>query len=77
MVAAIQWLRMQVLGMEVPGSNSGKVFFRHLKEIEAPVRHKKKKQRNQNETLNAHISQMAVANLIKFAVWRTLPGGQL
>ena len=23
----VQWLRMQVLGMEVPGSNSGKVFF--------------------------------------------------
>ena len=29
------------------------------------------------EILNAHISQMAVVNLIKFAVWRTLPGGQL
>ena len=29
----IQWLRMQVLGMEVPGSNSGKffsTFFAHL-----------------------------------------------
>ena len=29
----VQWLRMQVLGMEVPGSNSGKVFltfFVHL-----------------------------------------------
>ena len=23
----VQWLRMQVLGMEVPGSNSGKVFI--------------------------------------------------
>ena len=23
----VQWLRMQVLGMEVPGSNSGKVLF--------------------------------------------------
>ena len=23
----VQWLRMQVLGMEVPGSNSGKLFF--------------------------------------------------
>ena len=23
----VQWLRMQVLGMEVPGSNSGKCFF--------------------------------------------------
>ena len=23
----VQWLRMQVLGMEVPGLNSGKVFF--------------------------------------------------
>ena len=23
----VQWLRMQVLGMEVLGSNSGKVFF--------------------------------------------------
>ena len=23
----VQLLRMQVLGMEVPGSNSGKVFF--------------------------------------------------
>ena len=23
----IHWLRMQVLGMEIPGSNSGKVFF--------------------------------------------------
>ena len=23
----VQWLRMQVLGMEVPGSNSGKFFF--------------------------------------------------
>ena len=22
----VQWLRMQVLGMEVPGSNSGKFF---------------------------------------------------
>ena len=22
----VQWLRMQVLGMEVPGSNSGRVF---------------------------------------------------
>ena len=37
----------------------------------------RKKQRNYNEILNAHISQMAVANLIKFSVWRTLPGGQL
>ena len=27
----VQWLRMQVLGMEVPGSNSGKFcFFRHF-----------------------------------------------
>ena len=26
----VQWLRMKVLGMEVPGSNSGKVFFRHF-----------------------------------------------
>ena len=28
-----QWLRMQVLGMEVPGSNSGKfflIFFAHF-----------------------------------------------
>ena len=23
----VQWLRMEVLGMEVPGSNSGKLFF--------------------------------------------------
>ena len=23
----VQWLRMQVLGIEVPGSNSGKLFF--------------------------------------------------
>ena len=23
----VQWLRIQVLGMEVPGSNSGKFFF--------------------------------------------------
>ena len=23
----VQWLRMQVLGMEVPGANSSKVFF--------------------------------------------------
>ena len=23
----VQWLRMQVLGVEVPGSNSGKFFF--------------------------------------------------
>ena len=23
----VQWLRMQVLGMEVPGSNSGKLFL--------------------------------------------------
>ena len=23
----VQWLWMQVLGIEVPGSNSGKVFF--------------------------------------------------
>ena len=23
----VHWLRMQVLGMEVPGSNSGNVFF--------------------------------------------------
>ena len=23
----VQWLKMQVLGMEVPGSNSGKFFF--------------------------------------------------
>ena len=27
-VAVVQWLRMQVLGLEVPGSNSGKVFFK-------------------------------------------------
>ena len=30
----VQWLRMQVLGMEIPGSNSGKfsfpTFFAHL-----------------------------------------------
>ena len=26
-VAVVQWLRMQVLGMEAPGSNSGKFFF--------------------------------------------------
>ena len=29
----VQWLQMQVLGMEVPGSNSGKIFstsFAHL-----------------------------------------------
>ena len=26
----VQWLRMQVLGMEVPGSNSGKFFSRHF-----------------------------------------------
>ena len=29
----VQWLRMQVLGMEVPGSNPGKLFstfFAHL-----------------------------------------------
>ena len=27
----VQWLRMQVIGMEVPGSNSGKFFFsRHF-----------------------------------------------
>ena len=29
----VQWLRMQVLGMEAPGSNSGKffsTFFAHL-----------------------------------------------
>ena len=26
----VQWLRMQVLGMEVPGSNSDKSFFRHF-----------------------------------------------
>ena len=28
----VQWLRMQVLGMEVPGSNSGELlfFFAHL-----------------------------------------------
>ena len=26
----MQWLRMQVLGMEVPGSNYGKVFFCHF-----------------------------------------------
>ena len=24
----VQWLRMQVLGMEVPGSNPGKFFFK-------------------------------------------------
>ena len=29
-VAVVQWLRMQVLGMEVPGSKSGKFFFRHF-----------------------------------------------
>ena len=23
----VQWLRMQVIGMEVPGLNSGKLFF--------------------------------------------------
>ena len=28
-VAVVQWLRMQVLGMEVPGSNSGS-FFGHF-----------------------------------------------
>ena len=26
----VQWLRMQVLGMEIPGLNSGKFFFRHF-----------------------------------------------
>ena len=26
----VQWLRMRVLGMEVPGLNSGKVFFPNL-----------------------------------------------
>ena len=29
----VQWLRVQVLGMEVPGSNSGEffsIFFAHL-----------------------------------------------
>ena len=26
----VQWLRMQVLGMEVPGSNSGQLFFSTL-----------------------------------------------
>ena len=26
-VAVVQWLRMQVLGMEVPGLNSGKLFL--------------------------------------------------
>ena len=29
-VAVVQWLRMEVLGMEVPGSNSGKLFFQHF-----------------------------------------------
>ena len=32
-VAVVQWLRMQVLGMEVPGSNSGSffsTFFAHF-----------------------------------------------
>ena len=32
-VAVVQWLRMQVLDMEVPGSNSGKffsAFFAHF-----------------------------------------------
>ena len=26
----VQWLRMQVLSMEVPGSNSGKAFFSNI-----------------------------------------------
>ena len=36
MVVVVHWLRMQVLGMEAPGSNSGKffcffpTFFAHL-----------------------------------------------
>ena len=29
------------------------------------------------KTFNAYISQMALVNLIKFAVWPILPGGQL
>ena len=28
-IAVVQWLKMQVVGMEVPGSNSGK-FFQHF-----------------------------------------------
>ena len=26
----VQWFRMQVLDMEVPGLNSGKYFFKHF-----------------------------------------------
>ena len=29
-VAVVQWLRIQVLGMEVSGSNSDKVFLGHF-----------------------------------------------
>ena len=36
-VAVVQWLRMQVLGMEVPGSNFGKFFFNIFAHIYYPV----------------------------------------
>ena len=33
----VQWLRMQVLGMEVPGSNSGKLFLTFFAHLYYPV----------------------------------------
>ena len=32
----VQWLRMQVLGIEVPGSNSGKFYSQHFLYIFLP-----------------------------------------
>ena len=57
-------------------------FCKVCEEIEvhiapSPYGIRRRKRRNQSESLNMHISQWAIANVIKFAVWPTLPGGQL
>ena len=51
------------------------VFAKCAKRNQSPLYGIRRK--NEQITLNAHISQMAVANSIKFDVWCTLPGGQL
>ena len=47
------------------------------KEIKAPIALVQDKKKNEDNKSKFYILQMAVANLIKFAVWPTLPGGQL
>ena len=43
----------------------------------AKRRIRKKKQRNKNEILGTHISEMAKAIFFKFGMWGGLPGGHL